>query len=71
MKVKDIRVTVVVVPFSQPETWVYGRCWGLTNAVLEVETDEGIIGLGEAPGHCQRRHRVQDHRDAQARDHRS
>ena len=51
MKVRDVRVTVVVVPFIQPETWFFGRCWGLTNAVLEVETDDGLIGLGEAPGH--------------------
>src|SRR5436305_11150340 len=51
MKVRDVRITVVVVPFIQPETWFYGRCWGLTNAILEVETDEGIVGLGEAPGH--------------------
>jgi muconate cycloisomerase len=51
MKVRDIRMTTVVVPFTQPETWVFGRCWGLTNAVLEVETDDGLIGLGEAPGH--------------------
>jgi L-alanine-DL-glutamate epimerase-like enolase superfamily enzyme len=51
MKVRDVRVTVVVVPFTQPETWFFGRCWGLTNAVVEVETDDGLIGLGEAPGH--------------------
>src|SRR5205809_1055735 len=51
MKVRDVRVTVVVVPFIQPETWFFGRCWGLTNAVLEVETDDGVVGLGEAPGH--------------------
>jgi L-alanine-DL-glutamate epimerase-like enolase superfamily enzyme len=51
MIVRDVRVTVVVVPFTQPETWFFGRCWGLTNAILEVETDDGLIGLGEAPGH--------------------
>jgi L-Ala-D/L-Glu epimerase len=51
MIIRDTRVTVVVVPFTQPETWFFGRCWGLTNAIVEVETDDGLIGLGEAPGH--------------------
>ena len=42
MKVKDVKVHVVSVPLTEPETWRYGRLWGLTSALIEVETDEGI-----------------------------
>lgn len=50
MKVTDIDIHVVSVPFTRPETWRFGRMWGLTNAVIEVHTDEGITGIGEVPG---------------------
>jgi L-alanine-DL-glutamate epimerase-like enolase superfamily enzyme len=50
MKVVDVRTTIVTVPLTEPETWQYGRLWGLTNAIVEVETDNGIVGIGEAPG---------------------
>jgi len=50
MKVTSVDVHVVSVPFTRPETWRFGRMWGLTNAIVEVRTDEGITGIGEAPG---------------------
>jgi L-alanine-DL-glutamate epimerase-like enolase superfamily enzyme len=50
MKVTDVKIHVVSVPFTTPETWRYGRLWGLTSAVVEVETDEGITGIGETNG---------------------
>jgi L-alanine-DL-glutamate epimerase-like enolase superfamily enzyme len=50
MKVTDVDVHVVSVPFTSPETWRFGRLWGLTNAIVEVHTDEGITGIGEVPG---------------------
>ena len=50
MKVKDVKVHVVSVPLTEPETWRYGRLWGLTSALVEVETDEGITGIGETLG---------------------
>lgn len=50
MKVTDVDVHVVSVPFTHPETWRFGRLWGLTNAIVEVHTDEGITGIGEMPG---------------------
>jgi L-alanine-DL-glutamate epimerase-like enolase superfamily enzyme len=50
LKVTNVRVTVVSVPFEKPEAWRFGRAWGVTNALVEVETDEGIVGIGEAPG---------------------
>src|ERR1700723_2063720 len=50
MKVTGVDVHVVSVPFTHPETWRFGRMWGLTNAIVEVHTDEGITGIGEVPG---------------------
>lgn len=50
MIVTDVDIHVVSVPFTQPETWRFGRLWGLTSAIIEVHTDEGITGLGETLG---------------------
>lgn len=50
MKVTDVDVHIVSVPFVHPETWRFGRMWGLTNAIIEVHTDAGITGVGEVPG---------------------
>lgn len=50
MKVTDVRFHIVNVPYREPETWTFGRSWGLTSAIVEVETDEGLVGLGELPG---------------------
>jgi L-alanine-DL-glutamate epimerase-like enolase superfamily enzyme len=50
LKVTEVRVTIVSVPFTKPEAWRFGRAWGVTNALVEVQTDEGLVGLGEAPG---------------------
>jgi glucarate dehydratase len=50
MKVTDVDVHIVSVPFTNPETWRFGRMWGLTNAIVEVHTDEGVTGIGEVPG---------------------
>ena len=50
MKVTSVDVHIVSVPFTRPETWRFGRMWGLTNAIVEVRTDEGITGIGEVPG---------------------
>ena len=50
MRVTGVDVHVVSVPFTHPETWRFGRMWGLTNAIVEVHTDEGITGIGEVPG---------------------
>jgi L-alanine-DL-glutamate epimerase-like enolase superfamily enzyme len=50
MKVTAVDVHVVSVPFTDPETWRFGRMWGLTNAIVEVHTDAGITGIGEVPG---------------------
>ena len=44
MRVTGVDVHIVSVPFSFPEVWRFGRVWGLTNAIVEVHTDEGVTG---------------------------
>lgn len=50
MKITRINCTPVSVPFSADEVWAYGRRRGITNVLVELETDEGLVGLGEAVG---------------------
>ncbi|MBM3517642.1 MAG: hypothetical protein FJX56_07130 [Alphaproteobacteria bacterium] len=49
MKIADIRTTVVTVPTLFPYGFSQGWSDGFTRTILEVETDDGLIGLGEAP----------------------
>jgi hypothetical protein len=39
MKVTNIDVHVVSVPFTSPEAWRLGWLWELTNAIVEGQTD--------------------------------
>jgi L-alanine-DL-glutamate epimerase-like enolase superfamily enzyme len=50
VRVTAVRETPVSVPFAAEETWAYGRRRGITNVLVEVETDEGVVGIGEAVG---------------------
>src|ERR1700733_1160302 len=50
MRVSGVDVHIVSVPYTFPEVWRFGKAWGLTNAIVEVHTDEGITGIGEVPG---------------------
>jgi L-alanine-DL-glutamate epimerase-like enolase superfamily enzyme len=48
VKIKDLKSTIVSIPFAKPTLWPYGRWDGMTVVVIEIETDQGIIGLGES-----------------------
>lgn len=48
MQITGLRPTVVAVPFRRDEFWAFGRRRGLVSVLLEVDTDEGIVGLAEA-----------------------
>lgn len=48
MRITGLRSTPVAVPFHQQERWAYGGRDGLTSVLVEVDTDEGLVGLGEA-----------------------
>lgn len=51
MKITDIKATTVTVPLKAPLRHSNGVHWGrFVRTIVEVETDEGIIGLGEMGG---------------------
>src|SRR5512144_531552 len=51
MKIVDIRATPVTVPLVAPLRHANGSHWGrFVRTIVEVETDDGIIGLGEMGG---------------------
>jgi len=49
-KITRIDTTAVSVPFTKPETWAWGRRLGITNLLIQIHTDVGVVGLGEAVG---------------------
>jgi L-alanine-DL-glutamate epimerase-like enolase superfamily enzyme len=50
MKITRVDITPVSVPFHEPELWVWGERRGISSVILQVHTDEGLVGLGEAVG---------------------
>ncbi|MEZ5347472.1 MAG: enolase C-terminal domain-like protein, partial [Pyrinomonadaceae bacterium] len=51
MKITDIKATTVTVPLEAPLRHAAGCHWGrFVRTIVEVETDEGITGLGEMGG---------------------
>src|SRR5436305_4173423 len=51
MKITDIRATTVTIPLAAPLRHANGCHVGrFVRTVIEVETDEGLIGLGEMGG---------------------
>lgn len=51
MKITDLKVTTVTVPLDAPLRHANGCHWGrFVRTIIEVETDEGITGLGEMGG---------------------
>ena len=51
MKISDIRATSVTVPLEAPLRHANGCHWGrFVRTIIEVETDEGLVGLGEMGG---------------------
>ncbi len=51
MKIVDLRATTVTVPLQAPLRHANGCHWGrFVRTIVEVETDEGLVGLGEMGG---------------------
>jgi glucarate dehydratase len=51
MKIIDIRATPVTVPLEAPLRHANGCHWGrFVRTIIEVETDDGLVGLGEMGG---------------------
>ena len=51
MKITAIRATPVLILLEAPYLWSYGALDGFTKCVVEVETADGVTGIGEAPSH--------------------
>jgi glucarate dehydratase len=49
MKIAAIRATPVNIPLEAPYLWSYGALDGFSKTIVEIETDDGIVGLGEGP----------------------
>lgn len=51
MKITDLRATTVAVPLDAPLRHANGCHWGrFVRTIVEVETDSGLVGLGEMGG---------------------
>ena len=51
MKIADLRATTVTVPLEAPLRHANGCHWGrFVRTIVEIETDEGLVGLGEMGG---------------------
>jgi len=49
MKITAIRATPVNIPLELPYLWSYGSLAGFSKTIVQVETDQGLTGLGEGP----------------------
>ena len=50
MRISEVRTTVITVPFTRPEVWARGARPCITSIILELVTDDGLVGLGECLG---------------------
>lgn len=48
-KITSIKATPINVPLEAPYVWTYGLFPGFTQTIIEITTDDGITGIGEAP----------------------
>jgi glucarate dehydratase len=49
MKITGLRATPINIPHDAPMWWTGGLYPGTSKTIVEVETDQGVVGLGEAP----------------------
>ena len=47
MKIRSIKATPVNIPFIAPYRFSYGTIASLTKTVIELQTEDGVVGLGE------------------------
>ena len=50
MKIVDVKATPVLVPMEAPLRWSMGVETGTVRTVIELMTDEGLVGIGETYG---------------------
>lgn len=49
MKIRSITATPINLKLEAPYVWAYGDLDGFSPTIVEVQTEDGLIGLGEAP----------------------
>jgi glucarate dehydratase len=49
MKIHRITATPINSRLEAPYVWVFGELDGFSQTIVEVETEDGLVGLGEAP----------------------
>jgi glucarate dehydratase len=49
MKIRAIRATPINLVLEAPYVWVFGELPGFSTTIVEVETEDGLVGYGEAP----------------------
>ncbi len=50
LKITGLRATPPInIPLEKPMWWTGGHYPGTSKTIIEVETDQGLVGLGEAP----------------------
>ncbi len=47
MRITDVRWTPAFIPIEAPLRYAYGAHPGISRIVIELDTDEGLVGLGE------------------------
>lgn len=50
MKVISVQADLINLPHQKAMASASNRSFGLTKVIVQIQTDEGIVGLGEAPG---------------------
>ena len=49
IRITGLKATPVNIPLEKPMWWTGGHYPGTSKTIIEVETDQGLTGLGEAP----------------------
>jgi L-Ala-D/L-Glu epimerase len=50
LRITSVQTTAVRVPLREPLKWTGGIRESASGLILEIRTDEGLVGIGEAPG---------------------
>ncbi|MGT2466851.1 hypothetical protein ACVOMV_20540 [Mesorhizobium atlanticum] len=49
MKIRRVKATPINHRLEAPYVWVFGELDGFSPTIVEVETEDGLVGIGEAP----------------------
>ena len=48
LRIVAVEATPINVPFAYPEAWSFGLVRGMTSVIVQIHTESGIVGIGEA-----------------------